>query len=141
MARIAVLLVVALLAASPAAGLAATAPAEPQQSPFQQPPGPTQNQVGEQPLPAQTPVSQQTRVSNGSIGARETALIALGIVALIGGIWFVISRDAKRVTAGRLPSADGALGEGRGGSATRAARRTRRLSSEERRRRKRGRAR
>jgi hypothetical protein len=135
MARIVALVVVAVLAAAPAAGVAATAPPEPQQSPFQQTPAPTQNAVGEQPLPAAPAPTQQT-VDNGSLNGRETLLIAVGVVALIGGIWFVISRDATRGTAGRLPSADSPLG----GSATRAARRSRRLSPAERKRRKRGRA-
>ena len=139
MARIVALVVVAVLAAAPAAGVAAIPPPEPQQSPFQQTPAPTQNAVGEQPLPAAPAPTQQT-VDNGSLDGRETLLIAVGVVALIGGIWFVISRDAKRVTAGRLPSRDDPLAAGRGGSATRAARRSRRLSTEERRRRKRGRA-
>jgi|SRR5215212_1161783 len=139
MARIVALMVVAMLAAGPAAVLAAPAAPEPQQSPFQQAPTQRQNDVGEQPLPTQAP-TQQTQLDDGSIGARETALIGLGIVALIGGIWFVIARDAKRVTSGRVRSEDGGLSAGRGGSATRAARRTRKLSADERRRRKRGRA-
>jgi hypothetical protein len=88
----------------------------------------------------QTPVSQ-TEADNGSVGGGQLALIALAIVGLIGGIWFVIARDARRVTAGRMPSPDGEVGAGRGGSATRAARRGRRLSADERKRRKRGRAR
>jgi len=137
MARIVALLVVALLAAAPAAALAA-APPDPTQSPFQQ--APPQNQIEEQPTETQapsTPAPQQTQFNDGSISGFQAVLIGIGIVALIGGIWFVIARDAKRVTAGRVPAADGALGR----SATRAARRSRRLSAEERRRRKRGRAR
>jgi hypothetical protein len=133
MARIVALMAVALLAAAPAAVLAA-APPEPQQSPFQQ--APPQNQVGEQPVPTQAP-APQTQVDDGSIGAKETLLIAAGIVALIGGIWFVIARDAKRVTAGRVHTADSSLG---GASTTRASRRTRRLSAAERKMHKRGRA-
>ncbi|HEX7292481.1 MAG TPA: hypothetical protein VF250_15285 [Conexibacter sp.] len=135
MARIVALIVAATLAAAPAAGLAA-APPDPTQSPFQQ--APSQNQVGEQPEPTPTPAPRE--VDDGSIGGREALLIGVGVVALIGGIWVVISRDAKRATAGLVRSGDGALGEGRGGSATRAARRTRRLSAAERRRRRRGRA-
>jgi hypothetical protein len=125
MARIVALMAVAVLAAAPAAALAAVEPPEPQASPFQQAPQQTQNQVGEQPTPTPAPAPQTTQVDSGSIGATETLLIAVGIVALIGGIWFVISRDAKRVTAGRLPSHDDPLAAGRGGSATRAARRRR----------------
>jgi hypothetical protein len=132
MARIVALLIVAVLAAAPAAGLAA-APPDPAQSPFQQAPAPTQNQIGETPVTTQT---QQTQVDDGSIGGMEALLVGIGIVALIGGIWFVIARDAKRATAGRVPAADSGLG----GSPTRASRRSRRLSAAERRRRKRGRA-
>jgi hypothetical protein len=134
MARIVALMAAALLAAAPAAtSVAAAPPPEPQQSPFQQ--APRQNQVGEQPT-TQAPASAQTQADDGSIGAGQGLLIGAGIVALIGGIWFVIARDARRVTAGRVPSADGSPG----GSATRASRRSRRLSAAERRRRKRGRA-
>jgi heme A synthase len=141
MARIVALLAVAVLAATPAAGLAA-APAQ-QQSPLQQQaPAPTQDQVGQQTTTAPAPVqTSQTEADGGSFGARDALLVALGIAALIGGIWFVIARDAKRVTAGHMRTSDSALGEGRGGSATRASRRSRRLSADERKRRKRGRAR
>ena len=133
MARIVVLMAVAVLAATPAATSVAAAPPEPQQSPFQQ--APPQNEVGEQPAPLPAP-APQTQVDDGSIGGREALLIGVGIVALIGGIWFVISRDAKRATAGRLPAA----GRSSGGRATRATRRGRRPTAAERRRRKRGRA-
>jgi hypothetical protein len=140
MARIAALLVLAALAAMPAAALGAD-PVQPQSPLQQQAPAPTQNQVGEQTTPTPAPASQ-TEANSGSIGTRDLLLIAAGIVALIGGIWFVIARDAKRVTAGHVrTAADGALGEGRGGSATRSSRRNRRLSADERKRRKRGRAR
>ncbi|MGN6189057.1 MAG: hypothetical protein ACTHOE_09170, partial [Conexibacter sp.] len=101
----------------------------------QQQTAPPQNQVGEAPAQTQAP-QPQTQADNGSLGGAEVLLVAIGVVALIGGIWFVIARDAKRVTAGRVPSADGGLGRG----ATRASRRGRRLSAAERRRRKRGRA-
>jgi len=137
MARIVALLVIAVFAAAPAAALAAQPP-DPTQSPFQE--APPQNQVGEQPFETQAPSppqQQQTQLDDGSIGGTEALLIGVGIVALIGGIWLVISRDAKRVTAGRVPAADGGFSR----SATRASRRSRRLSAEERRRRKRGRAR
>ena len=137
MARIVALLIVAVIAAAPAAALAA-ATADPAQSPFQQAPAPTQDQVGGQPVqPAQTQSpQQQTSADEGSVSGKEALLIGVGIVALIGGIWVVIARDAKRATAGRVSAADGGLG----GSATRASRRGRRLSAAERRRRKRGRA-
>jgi glucose/arabinose dehydrogenase len=138
MARIVALLVLATLAAMPAAALGATA-AQEQQSPFQQAPAQSQNQVAEQTTPTPAPVTQ-TQADSGSLSARDGILIAIGIVALIGGIWFVIARDAKRATAGHVRTTDGALGDGRGGSATRSARRGRRLSGAERRRRKRGRA-
>jgi len=92
------------------------------------------------PAPVQQAPTTQTEVDDGSLGGGELALVGLGIAVLIGAIWLVISRDARRVTAGRVRTADGEPGEGRGGSATRAARRSRRLSATERRRRKRGRA-
>lgn len=136
MARIVALLVIALFAAAPAAALAAQPP-DPTQSPFQQ--TPPQNQIEEQPGETQAPApapQQQTQFDDGSIGGNELLLIGAGIIALIGGIWFVIARDAKRVTAGRVPAADGGFSR----SATRASRRSRRLSAAERKRRKRGRA-
>jgi hypothetical protein len=130
MARIVALMTVAVLAAAPAATAAAVdGPPEPQGSPFQQAPAPSQNQVGEQ--PGQTEAPPQTPVDDGSVGGREALLIAVGIIALIGGIWFVIARDAKRATVGRVPAT---------GGATRASRRGRRPSAAERKRRKRGRA-
>jgi hypothetical protein len=135
MARIVTLLIVAVLAAAPAAGLAA-APADPTQPPtFEQTPSQSQNLVGEEPTQTQAP-PRPADLDDTSVGGREALLIGVGIVALIGGIWFFIARDAKRVTAGRVPAAD----SGSGRSATRASRRSRRLSTAERRRRKRGRA-
>jgi hypothetical protein len=134
MARIVALLIVAVLAAAPAAGLAA-APPDPTQPPsFEQTPSQSQNLVGEEPDQTQAP--PPTSLDEDSMGAREALLIGAGIVALIGGIWFVIARDAKRATAGRVPAADSGVGR----STTRASRRSRRLSAAERRRRKRGRA-
>jgi hypothetical protein len=129
MARIVAILVVAALAAIPAAAPAADPQPLLQDTPAQQ----------QAPVPQQAPTTQTT-VDDGSLSSRELALVGLGIVVLIGAIWFVISRDARRFTAGRVRTADGEPGAGRGGSATRAARRSRRLSAEERRRRKRGRA-
>src|SRR5215218_4977433 len=140
MARIIALLVLAALAAMPAAALGATATQE-QQSPFQQAPAQSQDQPAPQTTPAPTPAPvTQTEADSGSLSTRDGILIVVGIAALIGGIWFVIARDAKRVTGGHVRTTDSALGDGRGGSATRAGRRTRRLSSAERKRRKRGRA-
>jgi|SRR5215213_1081487 len=140
MPRIVALLALAALAAvTPAAALAA-APVQ-QQTPLQQQaPTPTQNQVGESTTTAPAP-STQTEADSGSLGTREALLVAVGIAALIGGIWFVIARDARRATTGHVRTSDSSVGDGRGGSATRSARRTRRLSADERRRRKRGRAR
>lgn len=144
MVRIAALLAVTALTALTAMPAAALAAAPAQQQPFQQQaPAPSQNQVGEQtttPAPAPAPTTQ-TQADTSSFGARDVLLVVVGIVALIGAIWFVIARDAKRATAGHVRPADSALGEGRGGSATRSARRSRRLSADERKRRKRGRAR
>jgi hypothetical protein len=149
MARIVALIVVAALAAMPAGALAASrggarrqpAPAPTQQAPAAEQPLLQNTVPQEAPAPVQQAPTTQTEADSGSIGGGELLLIAAVIVALIGAIWFVIARDAKRVTAGRVRTADGDLGSGRGGSATRAARRSRRLSADERRRRKRGRAR
>ncbi len=146
MVRFVAIVVAAALAAIPAAALGASAGGSQQQTPLgqQQQHSPLQDTAPQQgPAPVQQqqqlPASQ-TEANSGSLSGRDVLLIGIAIVALIGGIWFVIARDAKRVTAGRLRTSDGAVGEGRGGSATRAARRNRRLSAEERKRRKRGRA-
>ena len=135
MARLVVLVIVSALAVTPAAAL--SAPAAQQQPVAEQ--ALLQNQVGEQPAPAPQPV--QPAVEDGRIGRGELLLIGLAIVVLLGAIWLVISRDARRATAGRLRTRDGERGSDRSGSGTRAARRTRRLSAAERQRRKRGRAR
>jgi hypothetical protein len=130
-ARIVAIVIVVMLAVTPAGALAAGS-----QSPLQD------TVPQQQPTPApQTPPPSQTEANSGSIDSGELLLIVAGIAVLIGGIWMVISRDARRVTAGRVRTADSELGAGRGGSPTRAGRRSRRLSAEERRRRKRGRAR
>jgi len=141
MVRIVALMVVAALAATPAAALAASTSApSPAQSLLGTPPATTPTQ--EQPVQQQAPAQQtQTTVDSGSISGPQVILIALAVVALIGGIWVAISRDARRATAGRVRSADPELLGGRGGSATRAARRSRKLSAAEKQRRKRGRAR
>lgn len=83
----------------------------------------------------------QTELDSGSIGLGELLVITLAMVALIIGIWSVISRDARRATAGRVRATTGEPAARRDGSATRSARRSRRVSTEERKRRKRGRAR
>jgi hypothetical protein len=124
MARIVAIMVVAVLAAMPAA--AAAAPAPQQQSPVQQQPVPA-------PAPQPVPGPESTTFGPGTL-----LLIGLVIAALIGGIWFVIARDARRATAGRGHAQPG--GDA-GRSATRSARRSRKPSAAERQRRKRGRAR
>jgi len=141
MVRIVALMAVAALAATPAAALAAAPAATPAQSllgtpPQQQAPAPAQEPAQQQ-APAQQP---QTTTERGSLSGAQVLLIALAVVALIGGIWFAIARDARRATAGRVRAADAELLGGRGGSATRAARRSRKLSAAEKQRRKRGRA-
>jgi hypothetical protein len=145
MTRIAALLAVLALAAAPAAApvVSSASAAGIAQQQQEQPGGQLLQDSATQPAPQpqQAPAQQTTELDSGSIGWGDLLLIGLGIVALIGGIWFVIARDARRATAGRVRTGDAELGGGRGGSATRAARRTRRLSAEERRRRKRGRAR
>lgn len=140
MVRIVALLVVLTLAAVPAAALAA-APVQPgsQEQPL------LQNQAAPVPqdqAPAPTPAPTRDQADDGSIGSGQMLLIGLGIAALIGGIWVVIARDARRATAGRRHAHAAGVdsGAGRGGSATRSARRTRKLSAAERQRRKRGRA-
>jgi hypothetical protein len=135
MARIVAILVVAALAVLPATAPAASSGAAQQSQQLLQ-----DTATQQQPAPAPTTPAQQTEANSGSISRGELLLVVLGIAALIGGIWFVIARDARRVTGGRTRTADGALARERGGSPTRAGRRSRRLSAEERKRRKRGRA-
>jgi hypothetical protein len=139
MARIAALIVVALLTAMPAAAVAATNPfvPAPQQAP--QNAAPTQ-------APAPTPAPVTTTTSNdGGISDGQVALLSLAGVALIVGIWMIIMRDARRATAGRVNTGrsrrddDGTVRTG--GRATKAAHRSRKLSPAERQRRKRGKAR
>lgn len=136
MARIVAIVVVAALAAMPAGALGAiggagqSAPAPPVQ---QQ--APLQNQAPEapQPAPAELPESEvESRIGPGTL-----MLVIAGVVVLLGGVWYVIARDARRATAGRIRTQT--AGDGLGG--TRAARRSRKLSSAERKRRRRGRAR
>jgi hypothetical protein len=142
MARIVATMVVVALAAMPAGALGATgAGLTPQPAAPEQPL--LQNQVQEAPAPAPAPAPGPPSAAESRIGPAELLLVGLAVAALIGGIWFAISRDARRATAGRLrtQAAGGDAGLGGGGSATRAARRSRKLSAAERRRRKRGRAR
>jgi hypothetical protein len=130
MARIVVALaIVAALAATPAAAPAAPAPAQYLAASEQPAPAPA---------PAPTPVQP---VDDGTIGFGELLLIGAAIVGLIGLIWLVISRDARRATGGRRRLKEPEPGSARGSGATRAARRPRRPSAAERQRRKRGRAR
>ena len=138
MARIVAMIVVVALAAMPAGALGAAgegleAPVPAQEQPL------LQNQVQEAPAPEPEPVEAPPSASESRIGPRTLLLVAAAVAALIGGIWFVIARDARRATAGRLRTQT-AGGDG-GGNATRASRRSRKLSASERRRRKRGRAR
>jgi hypothetical protein len=135
MARIVAMTVVVVLAALPAGAMGAAGELTPQPAPTQ----PLfQNEVQEAPAPAPTPEPElPASAAESRIGPGELALIVLAVALLIGGIWFAISRDARRVTRGRTPQAAG----GGGGSPTRAAHRSRKLSSAERRRRKRGKSR
>jgi hypothetical protein len=129
----AIIAVAAALAATPAVAVAA------QPNPFlPQQERSTQEAPPQAPAPAPAPVQETVRpIDRGTLG-----LIVLGVCALIGAIWFVIARDARRATQGRVRSGRGdALAASSGRGATRAPPRGRRLSSAERRRRKRGRAR
>lgn len=139
MARIVALIVVAALAGAPAVAVAAVQQPTPAQSLLQ---GAAETQPPEAPAtqPQQAPATTTTTTESGSLSGVQVLLIAVAVVALIGGIWIVIARDAKRATAGRTRPVDAELLGGRGGSATRAARRSRKLSAAEKQRRKRGRA-
>ncbi len=140
MARIVAMIVVVAFAAMPAGALGATGGGlTPQPAP--QPL--LQNQVEEAPAPAPASEAPPT-TSEGRIGPGELLLIGLAVVLLLGGIWFAITRDMRRVTGGgsrTQPAGGGGAGLGAGGSTTRARHRSRRLSAAERRRRKRGKAR
>lgn len=133
--------VLAVLAATPAAALAQDNPFLPplqQQTPSQQPSTP--------PTPA--PVEQ--RDDGDGLDPSVTIAIALITVALIGGIWFAITRDARRATRDRRGKAHTARTEpdaferatpgSRGRHHTKATSR-RKPSKQEQKRRKRGRAR
>jgi hypothetical protein len=145
MVRIVALVAVVALAAMPAAALAAPGDSQQAPAPAVQEQPLLQNPVQEAPPAATTPAPapvQQTE-ADGTIGRGQLVVIALVIVGLIGGIWFAIARDARKATAGRTHAhaAGSEDAAGRGGSATRAARRSRKPSAAERQRRKRGRAR
>lgn len=136
MARIAAIVVAAALAATPAAAVAAQSnPFLPQEAPQEAPSTPQQ-------APPPAPVQQTD--TDASLGGATVFAIALGIAGLLGGIWYVISRDARRATAGRTrmrTASDDPLAAPQGRSPTRAAPRSRKISAAERKRRKRGRAR
>lgn len=136
MARIVAMMVVAALAAMPAAAFGGTA--EPGLRPAPDP-SLLQNQIGEaaaqQPAPA-----APTRTDDGVFGTGELALVGVAVVALMGGVWLAIARDARRAAARRRAQPAGGDPRLSRRSPTRA-RRARRLSAAERRRRKRSRAR
>jgi hypothetical protein len=138
MARLATIVaVVALLAASPAAIAAA-----PQPNPFL--PGAGAQQGAQEPVqPQQAPVQQApTQSTDNGIGSGTIALVVIGLIALIGGIWVVIMRDARRATAGRVRTRTSRTDPDVGRrSGSRPPPRSRKPSPAERRRRQRGRAR
>jgi hypothetical protein len=136
MARFVALAIVAALAAAPAMGAVAIA-ADPQPNPFLPAPEPT---GGQEPVPQEAPVVPTTSQDDGRIGDGTLVLLLIGAGGLLGGIWVVISRDARRATAGRVGPRDGAL-EAAAARGSRAPARSRKVSPAERRRRKRGRAR
>ncbi|MDO8186211.1 hypothetical protein Q5424_03785 [Conexibacter sp. JD483] len=146
MIRLAALLAVATLAVAPAAATAQALndPLSPLQGQQQAPISPQPNQP-----PAPAPV--ENRDDGDGSGPGVAIAIAVITVALIGGIWFAITRDARqhapkrnrRHTARTDPTAEELATPGsRGRHRTRAApRTTRRHSKQEQKRRKRGRAR
>jgi hypothetical protein len=135
--RLVVILLVAL-AAMPASAAAAV-----QSNPFL--PQPEQPTAGQDQAPAQAPVApapvQQQTTDTGISSGTQTLLIVAAI-ALIGGIWFVIARDARRATAGRVRVHTSRTDpDDQRRRATRPPPRGRKPSPAERRRKKRGRAR
>src|SRR5829696_5208827 len=98
MARFIVMLVV-VLAAMPVAAVAAPAP---QPNPFL--PQPQQEEVPQNQAPQQAPVAPApTSVQDdGGLSSGTATLGIIVAIRLIGGIWFVIARDARRATAGRV---------------------------------------
>ena len=140
MARLAsILTVVALLAAAPAAIAAA-----PQPNPFLPQAGAQQGAQEPVTPQQQAPVQQAPAQStDNGIGSGTIMLVVFGLIALVGGIWVVIVRDARRATEGRVRVRTSRTADpdaGRRGT-TRPPSRSRKPSPAERRRRKRGRAR
>lgn len=141
MARlVALIAVVAALVALPATSFAQQNPLLPGDGQQQAPP------VNTPPPPA--PV-QQDSGDDGDLGAGVAVAIGVIVVALIAGIWFAITRDARQAvpdrrrahTARTEPDAEMRATPGSKGRATRAAPKGRKPSKQEQKRRKRGRAR
>jgi hypothetical protein len=144
MIRLAALLAAATLAVAPAAASAQL------NDPFSPP---VQQQAPAAPQPNQPPTPAPVEDRDDGDGSGPGVAIAIGLitVALIGGIWFAITRDARQHTPRRggkhnartEPTADELATPGsRGRHHTRAAPRSaRRHSKQEQKRRKRGRAR
>jgi hypothetical protein len=137
---VALIAVVAALVAFPAAALA-------QDNPFVPDAGQPAPQQNTPPPPA--PVDEDGG-DDGDMGGGVVIGVGIAVVALIGGIWFAITRDARNAvpqhrrphTARAEPDADARATPGsRGRHATRAAPRGRKHSKQEQARRKRGRAR
>jgi len=136
---VALIAVVAALVALPATALAQDA------NPFlPDTPAPQQNTP-----PPPAPVEEDGG-DDGDLGGGVVIGIGIAVVALIGGIWFAITRDARRAapqhrrphTARTEPDAAARATPGsRGRHATRVAARGRKHSKQEQKRRKRGRAR
>lgn len=136
---VALIAVVAALVALPATALA-------QDNPFLPDSGQSAPRQNTPPPPA--PV--EDRSDDSDLGAGTVVAIGLAVVALIGGIWFAITRDARTAagderrahTARTEPDAAARATPGsRGRHATRSGSRGRKLSKREQARRKRGRAR
>jgi hypothetical protein len=140
MARLVALVAVVALAATPAAALAQENPFLPQQPQQQAPPDPVAPVA---PAPPST--------SGGGDGFSSGAALLVGaiVVALIGGIWIAIARDARasaprrqrRHSARVNPDADDRRTPGAAGRHRSKPPRHRKPSRAERKRRKRGRAR
>jgi hypothetical protein len=143
MTRFAALIaVVVALAAMPAAALA-------QENPFA-PPLQQQAPAAPQPSTPPPPAPVEDRDDGDGFGDAAVLATALIVLALIGGIWFFISRDARRHAPDRRRShtartdpgaAELATPGARGRHHTRAPARSRKPSVQERKRRKRGKAR
>ncbi|MCW2954911.1 MAG: hypothetical protein JWQ48_4081 [Conexibacter sp.] len=140
MSRLAALIVVLALAATPAAALALDSnPFLPQGTPQQQP-------APAQPAPAPPPSSNG---NGGGLGNSGAALLGIAGALVVVGIGLLIARDARKSTPKRRrvhsaitnPDADARRTPGARGRATRAPAKRRKPSPAERRRRKRGRAR